>query len=188
MKHKLLASTAVLGIILVSSYSLMRAASNAAPRISRVSVAAMENSFDNRMRSIQIDDPFNMLGETRGMYVNGYGAVFMAEMNLVATNLVSPFRPEVTKADLTRLRHKKEQRLVVLRQNMRSMLVSTASSLDGVPVTEQIVLGVTLFYFPWEDSAGLPRQIVMMAPRKLLLDAAKGNPAVLDTGLQVQEY
>jgi hypothetical protein len=28
----------------------------------------------------------------------------------------------------------------------------------------------------------------MLAPRKLLIEAAQGNPGVLDAGLQVQEY
>jgi hypothetical protein len=109
-------------------------------------------------------------------------------MNLVANNLVTPFRPQVTKDDLLRLKHKKQQRLGILKDNMRGMLISTAASLDGVPPNEQIVLGVTLFYYSWEDSSGLPRQIVMLAPRKLLVEAAKGNSTALDAALQVQEY
>jgi hypothetical protein len=174
--------------LVAASYPLIHAASTATPRVSRVSVAAMENSIDDKVSLIQIDDPYQMVGGTRGMYINGYGVVFSSELDLVANNLVSPFRPQVTKEDLTRLKHKKQQRIVVLKQNMRKMLMATAASLDGVPVNEQVVLGVTLHYFPWEDSAGMPRQIVMLAPRKLLLDAVKGDPAILDTGLQVQEY
>jgi hypothetical protein len=174
--------------ILFASYALAQAASNVAPRVSRISIAAMEDSFDRRIGSLNIDDPFSMIGGTRGMYINGYGAVFAAEMNLVANNLVTPFRPQVTKDDLLRLKHKKQQRLGILKDNMRGMLVSTAASLDGVPPNEQIVLGVTLFYYSWEDSSGLPRQIVMLAPRKLLVEAAKGNSTALDAALQVQEY
>jgi hypothetical protein len=172
----------------IASYSLIHAASTATPRVSRVSVTAMEYSIDDKVARIQIDDPIQMVGGTRGMYINGYGVVFSSEVDLVANNLVSPFRPEVTKADLTRLKQKKQQRIVMLKQNMRKMLMSTAASLDGVPVNEQVVIGITLHYFPWEDAAGLPRQIVMLAPRKLLLEAMKGDPAILDTGLQVQEY
>ena len=181
---KLLAALA----FLAASYTLIHAASTATPRVSRVSVRAMEDSIDDKVARLQIDDPFQMVGGTRGMYINGYGVVFTSEMDLVANNLVSPFRPQVTKEDLTKLKHKKQQRIVMLRQIMRSMLMSTAASLDGVPVNEQVVLGITLHYYPWEDSAGLPRQIVMLAPRKLLLEAVKGDPAILETGLQVQEY
>ena len=181
---KLLAALA----FLAASYTLIHAASTATPRVSRVSVRAMEDSIDDKVARLQIDDPFQMVGGTRGMYINGYGVVFTSEMDLVANNLVSPFRPQVTKEDLTKLKHKKQQRIVMLRQIMRTMLMSTAASLDGVPVNEQVVLGITLHYYPWEDSAGLPRQIVMLAPRKLLIEAMKGAPAILETGLQVQEY
>lgn len=181
---KLLAALA----FLAASYTLIHAASTATPRVSRISVRAMEDSIDLKVASFQIDDPIQMVGGTRGMYINGYGVVFTSEMDLVANTLVSPFRPQVTKEDLTKLKHKKQQRIVMLRQIMRKMLMSTAASLDGVPVNEQVVLGVTLHYYPWEDAAGLPRQIVMLAPRKLLLEAMKGDAAILETGLQVQEY
>ncbi len=174
--------------ILAASYTLIHAAGNAAPRVSRISVRAMEDSIDDKVARFQIDDPIQMVGGTRGMYINGYGVVFTSEMDLVANTLVSPFRPQVTKEDLLKLKHKKQQRIVMLRQIMRTMLMSTAASLDGVPVNEQVVLGVTLHYYTWEDSAGLPRQIVMLAPRKLLIEAMKGDPAVLESGLQVQEY
>jgi hypothetical protein len=182
------ASLLALGLVAISSYPLIRAASTATPRVSRISVAAMEDSIDDKVARIQIDDPYQMVGGTRGIYINGYGVVFTSELDLVANNLVSPFRPQVKKEDLTRLKLKKQQRIVVLKQNMRKMLMSTAASLDGVPVNEQVVLGITLHYFPWEDAAGLPRQIVMLAPRKLLLEAVNGDPAILDTGMQVQEY
>ncbi len=174
--------------ILAASYTLIHAASSTTPRVSRISVQAMEYSIDDKVTGFQIDDPIQMVGGTRGMYINGYGVVFTSEMDLVANTLVSPFRPQVTKEDLVKLKHKKQQRIVMLRQIMRTMLMSTAASLDGVPVNEQVVLGVTLHYYPWEDSAGLPRQIVMLAPRKLLIEAMKGDPAILETGLQVQEY
>jgi len=175
-------------VLVVASYGLIRAASTSVPRVSRVSVAAMESSIDDKVALIQIDDPFQMVGGTRGMYINGYGAVFMSELDLVANNLVSPFRPQVTKEDLIRLKHKKQQRIITLKASMRKMLVATASSLDGVPLNEQVVIGITLHHFAWEDFSGLPRQIVMLAPRKLLLEAAKGDTAVLDAGVQVQEY
>ena len=40
---------------------------------------------------------------------------------------------------------------------------------------EQIVFGVTLFYYNWEDTSGLPAQIVMQAERQKLLDAQLGR-------------
>ena len=164
------------------------AAAAADPRVTRVSLAAMERSFDRRVESVDVADPFMLLGTTRGLYLNGYGAVFTAEVNLVASAAISPFRPEFTKQEIARLRQKKYDRVTVLKEHMRNALIGAASSLDGVPPNEQVVLGVTLFYFNWEDRTGLPSQVVMQAPKKALLEARKGNPAPLQTALQVQEY
>ena len=44
----------------------------------------MEKSLDNRIARLWQDNPFVLLGPTRGVYLDGYGAVFTAEVNLVA--------------------------------------------------------------------------------------------------------
>jgi hypothetical protein len=51
---------------------------------------------------------------------------------------------------------------------MRQMLMSLAqsASLKSMPGTDQIVVGVRLMYRPWEDTSGLPGQIVMRADRQ----------------------
>ncbi|HET8548385.1 MAG TPA: hypothetical protein VFL57_10295 [Bryobacteraceae bacterium] len=173
--------------ILVAALLLAGAAA-AQTRVSRVSLAAMEASFDRRVLSVDVTDPFMLLGTTRGLYLSGYGAVFTAEVNLIASAVNSPFRPEFTKQEIARIRQKKQYRVTLLKQHMRNALIGAAASLDGVPINEQIVLGVSLFYFNWEDRSGLPAQVVMQAPKKALLEAGKGNPAPLEAVLQVQEY
>ncbi len=55
-----------------------------APRVPRTTLAAAEKSLDNRFAGLWSDNPFVMLGPTRGVYLEGYGAVFTAEVNLVA--------------------------------------------------------------------------------------------------------
>ena len=42
----------------------------------------------------------------------------------------------------------------------------------GVPADEQVAVGLTLFYWKWENHDGLPAQIVMHAARKALLQSA----------------
>jgi hypothetical protein len=167
---------------------LLTSFATAQTRVSRVSLAAMERSFDQRVSAVDVADPFALLGTTRGLYLNGYGVVFTAEVNLVGSAVMSPFRPEFTKQEIARLRQKKHDRVTLLKEHMRNALIGAAASLDGVPPTEQIVLGVTLFYFNWEDRTGLPTQVVMQAPKKVLLEASKGNPAPLRAALQVQVY
>lgn len=160
------------------------------PRFSRASLVAMEKSFDGRIRKISIDDPFDLLGNTRGIYLEGYGAVFTTEVNLVAGPTITPFHLTISKEEASRMRQKKVQRVPVLKDKMRDMLVASAASLDSVPPKEQIALGVSLFYFSWEDTAGLPSQILMQAERQKLLDVHVGrvSRAALDNIVRVQEF
>jgi hypothetical protein len=67
--------------------------------------------------------------------------------------------------------------MAALRTAMRSMLVDSARSLDSVPPGEQVAVGLSLFYWTWENREGLPAQIVMHAPRKALLEAANAEQA-----------
>lgn len=154
------------------------------PRIARATFVTVEKAFDARLAR-PIENPFNILGGTRGIYIDGFGTVFTAELNLVTGPTLSPFKPEITKQEIATLKQKKLERLPYLRQLMREMLVSFAGALDMLPANEQIVLGVSLFNFRWEDAAGLPSQIVMQATRQALLNA-KGNAAQAD--VKVQEY
>jgi len=142
-----------------------------APRVNRVALAAMERTFDRRIHRFDVNDPIDLLGSTRGVYLAGYGAVFTAEVNLVASAVVTPFRPAPSKEEAEKLRQKKAARLALLEQSMREMMLSLATSLEGLPSEEHIALGVSVFYFSWENREGLPSQVLMRAKRRALLEA-----------------
>jgi hypothetical protein len=78
----------------------------------------------------------------------------------------------VSADEIRRTHEKKAQRMGAIRNAMRAMLVDSARSLDSVPPDEQVAVGLTLFYWKWENHDGLPAQIVMHAPRKALLQSA----------------
>jgi len=156
------------------------------PRVSRATIAAMEKSFDHRIESLDVTDPFDLLGSTRGVYLEGYGAVFTAEVNLVVGPAISPFRPALTKEQIGKLRLKKLARLPVLKRQMKDALGALAASLDTVPPSEQIVLGVSLYYRSFEQRADLPGQILMQARRQALLDVTSGR--IRDAGIREQEF
>jgi hypothetical protein len=160
------------------------------PRVSRATVAAMEKSIDKRLETDVVESPFLLLGMTRGVYLEGYGAVFTAEVNLASGPTISPFRPKVTKDEIVKLRLRKLGRLPALKSAMREALVAAAGSLDTVPAEERLVVGVSLFCFSWEDSSGLPSQIVMQAPRRTLLDfqTNRRDRSTLEAAVQVQEF
>ncbi|HUS05918.1 MAG TPA: hypothetical protein VMZ52_06475, partial [Bryobacteraceae bacterium] len=104
---------------------------SAPAKVTRVSILAAEKSIDTRIGRINVEEPMYVLGPPRGIYLDGYGAVFTAELNLVASAVVSPFRPAYTKDEVAKLKQKKAQRLVVLKQAMRDMLMATAPLLEG---------------------------------------------------------
>ncbi len=155
------------------------------PRIARASLASLEKGFDGRIARPGSPDPYDPLGNTRGVYLDGYGVVFTTELNLVYTPPMTPFRPALSKEDIENLYRKKQAKLAVLKQTMRDMLVSSASALDALPPGEQVVVAVTLFYYNWEQRGALPSQIVMQAPKSALL---KGAGPELDAALHVEEF
>ena len=132
-------------------------------------------------------DPFVLLGPTRGIYLDGYGAVFTAEINLVsAPAALMMFRPQLTKEEIEQHRQKKIARLPQLKEAMRQALLDSAASLDGLPAEQQIVVVAMLSKYPWEDSTGLPLQIMMQATKRDLLDQ-RNNPTALDSVIRTTE-
>lgn len=147
--------------------------------VDRNALVSAERACNKRLETM-FDDPYLVLGLTRGLYLENYGVVLTAEMTLVSSAPISPFRPQVTDAEKATLRKKKLERLPVLRAAMKEMLVSFAKSMDRLPVNEQVVLGITLLNRGFEDTAGLPAQIVMQGERKALLAGQM-------TGIKVRE-
>jgi len=47
--------------------------------------------------------------------------------------------------------------------------------MSRVPVTEKVALIISLFHHTWEDTTGLPSQLVMQAQRQILLDHQAGR-------------
>ena len=113
------------------------------------------------------------------MYLDGYGAVFTVELNLVPVPAITPFRQQITDDDIKRVHQRKADRLPLLMKTMRGMLVSTAGAMNAVPSEENIVIGVSMLNMSWEDTKGLPSQILMKAPRKALLDKKQAEQAIV---------
>ncbi|MBZ5609664.1 MAG: hypothetical protein LAP38_15495 [Acidobacteriia bacterium] len=151
------------------------------PKVSRAMIKPMEESLDNRLQRLWADDPIQVLGLTQGLYINGYGVVFMSELNLAPGAGISPFHPKVTPDEVKRIHDKKVARIAQLKETMADMLVGSAKSLDAMPADEQVTLGISLFYWNWENSSGLPGQIVMHAPRRVLLESKPAATAKLVT-------
>ncbi|HWQ53322.1 MAG TPA: hypothetical protein VN442_06535 [Bryobacteraceae bacterium] len=153
------------------------------PRPDRVAIAALEKAFNGRIRKASNTDPMEVMNAAQGVYLQGFGAVFTAELDLIMTPGLSPFRQNMTKPEIERVRARKADRLPMLKMIMREAMMETAATLTGMPPEENVVIAVALFHYHWEDWTGMPAQIVMQAPRKKLLGRASA-----DSAIQVQEY
>jgi len=158
----------------------------AAPRVSRTTLRAMEKSLDLRISQLWNDTPYLLIGTTRGVYLDGYGAVFTAEVNLVS-NPTSLMHAAVNKDDIARVRAKRMERLPMLKKALRDALVASAASLDTVPADEQVTIVAFLDYFPWEDPAAMPAQVMVQAQKGKLLEAQRSGGAALDSVIRVTE-
>src|SRR5579871_1760230 len=101
-------------LLLVVAAGLMAAT---APRVSRGTLAAMEKSLDQTISNLWKDNQYLLLGSTRGVYLEGYGAVFTAEVNLVA-NPISLMSSRLSTADVARYRQTKLERVAVLKKTL----------------------------------------------------------------------
>jgi hypothetical protein len=144
------------------------------PRVPRAMLEQAESILDAKFTAIWPQDPVEVVGVPQSAYLNGYGVVFMSKVNLAPAAGITPFHPTIKPDEIKRTHDKKVQRMDQFRATMRTMLVDAAASLDSVPPDDQIALGVSLFYWNWENHDGLPNQIVMHAPKKVLLAAKTG--------------
>ncbi len=188
MRH--LGARSLRSAVVLALAAVCLASAAAAPAVSRGLIAHLERQFDKRIRAYNVNDPFHLLGTTRGVYLDRYGVVFTSEVNLVAAAVVTPFRPAFTDEQIEQLHQKKLQRLDDLKQMMRDMMVDSATTLDAVPPEQRIAVGVSLFRFSWENSKGIPEQILMEATRQSLVDYETGrlDQAGLDAAIQVREF
>ena len=138
-------------------------------RPSLVSIYYIERSFDDKLRALGEPNTVDLLGATRGLYLDGYGVVFTAEIGLVSPPAIYPFHPTVSEQDKVQLHRAKLQRLPKLRETIKDMMRTLASSLSSIPDDQQFVVAVRLDYRNWEDTSGLPGMIMMKADRRSVL-------------------
>lgn len=144
----------------------------AADIVPRGVIASVERNMDDRVSRLWADNPLILMGPTRGVYLEGYGAVFTVEVNMViGLPVATPLGRQVEDKDqIAKFREKKLARLDELKSALRKTLVDTAASLDPLPADQQLVLVAFLSRYPWEDTSGLPVQLTVRGSKKKLLE------------------
>jgi hypothetical protein len=153
----------------------------------RDSLQNVEQAMYQRLRANEVLSTMYVLWRPRGAYLEGYGAVFSLELNLVPMGDVSPFQKAYSDEQKRQLNVRKRQRLEDLTEQAREMLMDAASRLDAIPESEKVALAVTLVHYNWEDQTDLPAQVVVQAPRSALLAGAAGSLSKADLKAQIQE-
>jgi len=140
----------------------------------RGEIMEIERAIDRRFLDVRDETPMTMLGNTRGVYLLGYGAVFTVQLNLVPTAGLSPFRGSYSEEEKRQLNIRKRQRLETLEQRAREILVEESEKLHSLSADEKVAFSVALFHFAWEDLTQLPGQLVASAT-KTSLDGARAG-------------
>jgi hypothetical protein len=136
------------------------------PRLSASILGELEKTFDIRLAGMaDPNEPVELMGDTRGLQLPDYGLVFTTDVSLVKTPSINPFQKEIPKSVQERVHQRRVERLPILKAAMKEMLRSMASAGSQLPPTQQMVLSVRLYYGSWENTAGMPAEVVMRATR-----------------------
>ncbi|MBZ5578511.1 MAG: hypothetical protein LAP40_18270 [Acidobacteriia bacterium] len=136
------------------------------PAVSNQTITQLERRLDNKISSTGGTDPMLLLGPARVLYLPGFGAIVTQEVSLVVAPVISPFQLQIPADQAVKVHQRKLEHVPLLKQAMREMWADAATTLGAVPETEQMVLAIRLLYQPWENTAGLPAQVVMRGERK----------------------
>jgi hypothetical protein len=139
-----------------------------ATHIPATSIRELERFFNYRLSGLvkDVDNPAELMGDTRGVQMEDYGVVFSAEVSLVLTPAITPFMQKIPPELAARIRQFRVDRLPALKAAMKEMMRSVATATaPQVPATQQVVLAVRLYYGPWEDTTGMPKEVIMRATR-----------------------
>lgn len=174
----------------LSSFLLLAVAICAAattPRVSRNALKAVETNLTERVKSLWEDNPFSVIGNTRGLYLEDYGAVFTMDVSPVLST-TSMMHPTVTKEEVIKARKVRMERIAQLKQVMRMAVADAAASLDSVPGSDRVTVVVYLAHHEWEDISGMPGQLTFRGTKFAMLDARRGGgPAAAAQAVQVSE-
>jgi hypothetical protein len=138
-----------------------------AARIPAQTLGELERAFNNRLGTMAADvnEAVDLLGDTRGVQLEDYGVVFTSEVSLVVTPGITPFRQKIGPELAARVHKLRVERMPLLKAAMKEMMRNMGAAFIQLPASQQMVLVVRLYYGPWEDTTGMPAQVVMRANR-----------------------
>jgi hypothetical protein len=171
--------------MLLIAVALSVAAASGA-RVSGNALKAVEGSIDQRFKALWEDNPFTLIRPTRGIYLEGYGAVFTVDVSPVLSS-ISLMHPVVSKEEVLKAHKARLERVPQVKQVIRLAMADAAASLDPLPADDLITFVVFLDAHQWEDVSGTPAQLTFRAKKNALLEARRGGAAALTPVVQITE-
>jgi hypothetical protein len=138
------------------------------PGVSLQVIRGLEKDMDGRIAVTGGKSPCNVLVSTRGLYISGLGAVFSAEVELSATpGGISLFQTTVGPEQKAKYRNDKLTNIPLLEKTLSDFALALAAS-PALKLSDrdQVVVAARLNYRPWEDTTGMPGQIVAHIDRR----------------------
>jgi hypothetical protein len=137
-----------------------------AARIPAESIRELERTFNDRLSGLAgVNEPTELMGDTRGFQLEDYGVVFTTELSLVRTPGLMPGRPTIPPEMAARVKVQRLERMPLLKVAMKEMMRTMAVEFSQIPAGHKLVLVVRLYYGAWEDTTGMKAQVVMRADR-----------------------
>jgi hypothetical protein len=139
-----------------------------AARIPAQAIGEMERAFNQRllaMADANQNEAVDLLGDSRGVQLDDYGVVFTTEVSLVVTPSITPWRQKISPELAARVHKLRVERMPLLKAAMKETMRQTAAAFTQIPASQRIVLVVRLYYGAWEDTTGMPAQVIMRADR-----------------------
>ena len=135
-------------------------------RIPAQAIGELERAFNYRLSGLaDVNEPSELMGDTRGVQLDDYGVVFTTEVSLVITPSITPFRQSISPELAARVHKLRVERMPLLKAAMKEMMRNMAAAFTQIPAGQQLVLIVRLYYGSWEDTTGMPAQVIMRGDR-----------------------
>jgi hypothetical protein len=138
----------------------------AATHIPQPMLKNLEKVFDMRLEAADPKDPLDVWGSTRGLYVEGLGTVFTTELGLIVTPGIYGLLPTIPEDLIKQVHQRKLKHIQQLEDLMKDLMKVSALTLTPLPDDQKIVYAVRVRYLIWEDTSGLPAQILMTADKR----------------------
>lgn len=157
------------------------------PRLTKAMLAAFEKQFAANVIAATKDSTVTFVDPPRAYYVDNFGILMASEVSPIpgyGPTMFGPLNPEQIQLH----HHKVEERLPLLREQMKLALFDGATRFDMLDDSDHLAVAVTVYHFAWENTTGIPSQIVIQGTKKALLEArAKTKEQGRDQAFQMKE-